>query len=80
MAIQVHIPDGAVIGVLILRRSTPEMIGITKKAFVYYPYLLRGSNFISANLKDEKNSRTPKKICKKIFRLHFQFLSSPDQS
>ena len=78
MAIEVHVPDGAIIGVQTLRRSTLEMIEISKKPFVYYPYLLRGSNFIPANLKDEKNSRTPKKICKKIFRLHFQFLSSPD--
>ena len=77
MAIQVHVPDGAVIDVPIFRRGTLEMIE-TKKVFVYYPYLLRGSSFILANLKDQKNSRTPKKICKKNFRLHFQFLSSPD--
>ena len=30
MAIEVHVPDGAIIGVQTLRRSTLEMIDITK--------------------------------------------------
>ena len=77
MAIQVHVPDGAIIGVLILRRSTLEMIEITKKSLFTTLIFWEGQVSYRRIWQTKKILEHRKKFAKKFFVFIFSFYLRP---